>query len=140
MIIFRLRRGRWSPLLAKEFRRTRRDKPTLLMSRISASARERVGLPVYGDPGQMRLHCQRWSRRRDRRRPSSSRPKHRGQVLGRDGLMHCVTAKRGRHELQDLEAPSHLTHRHDRTNPNGKPLASAAAHHQLRHGASVWPF
>lgn len=58
---------------------------------------------------------------------------HCGKVFKRGGLMRCVTAKRGQYALEELDTPGHLNHRH------AKPLASAAAHHQLRHGATVFP-
>lgn len=64
MIIFRPHRSYWSAILAKEFHRTRRDKPVMLLSRCPTPMRDRDGY-FYGDAGQMRLHCRRWSQRRD---------------------------------------------------------------------------
>ncbi|QOR55204.1 MAG: hypothetical protein SHS37scaffold296_21 [Burkholderiales phage 68_11] len=141
MIVFRILRGRWSPILAKEFRRTRRPKPVLLLARLpNPLGSDGEYHDDYG-PWQLRVHCERWSRRRPRRCASSRRPAHRGVRLKRDGLMRCVSIKRGQYELQELDTSRSTRHRHSRTNRNGKPLASAAAHFQLRRGACyVFPF
>jgi hypothetical protein len=133
MIVFRILRGRWSPLLAKEFRRTRRAKSVMLLARIPSTVQD----DYYG-PFLLRVEHERRPQKRPRKRPSSSRPAPRGPVLKRDGLMRCVTEKRGQYERQELDSPGYASlkpHHH------GKPLASAAAHHQLRHGAAtVFPF